>query len=152
MWNQTKKITETAQTAKFTDFPLILWKWSIMDQNYTNANAFFSVANSYFLWLQWQDTIFVEMLEDDDQNPTNLLPFLQRGCGWRGQGWRGQIEGGWSLCFYSSFSALYLDLRIKTRWSFCLFSFSFFPTILGAGGGRAGQGWGMLVSLWAWVP
>ena len=36
-----------------------------MDQNYTNANAFFSVANSYFLWLQWQDTIFVEMLEDD---------------------------------------------------------------------------------------
>ena len=38
-----KKINETAQTANFTDVPLI-WLWFIMGPNYANANAFFSVA------------------------------------------------------------------------------------------------------------
>ena len=37
-----KKFNETAQTANFTYFPLILWKWSKRDQNYANAIAFFS--------------------------------------------------------------------------------------------------------------
>ena len=42
-----KKFNETAQTANFTDFPL-LWKRSKMDQNYENANAFFYVANKFW--------------------------------------------------------------------------------------------------------
>ena len=45
-----KKFNEAAQTANFTDFSLIScgnWKWSIMDQNYANANAFFSVSKKF---------------------------------------------------------------------------------------------------------
>ena len=45
---------KTAQTANFTDFQLqcidFLWKWSIMDQNYANANSFFSVANFFKMY------------------------------------------------------------------------------------------------------
>ena len=40
-----KKFNERAETANFTDF---LWKWSIMEQNYANTNAFFSVAKTNY--------------------------------------------------------------------------------------------------------
>ena len=49
-----KKFSETAQTAKFTDFPLIfgnLWKGSEKDQNYANANASHRLAK--ILWWFW---------------------------------------------------------------------------------------------------
>ena len=62
MWNHAK-IQWNSSNGQPNWFPIdFLWKWSIMDQNYANANGFFSVAKEFWgiqgtLYESWRPAV-----------------------------------------------------------------------------------------------